>query len=149
MAGAIRLTKAEREFIREAIATHTSPWGTASPKAQKLAGSINAKLDKSEAPKGTGVDVKVAVAAFQGVLGTRLIMPMGSVWGIMQNRIRALGLTTADCTKIAEAAKGEWRGPVKAESLVRQAEKLLHGNPAGDWSTPSGKRGALDIGDEL
>lgn len=148
MAGAIRLTKAERDFIREAIATHTSPWGTAAPKVQKLATSVNAKLDKAEAPKDTGVDVKVAVAAFEGVLGSRLTKPMGAVWGIMQNRIRALGLTEEDCTKIAKAAAAEWRGPVKAESLVRQAETLLQGT--GTSSTPKkGKRGALEMGDEL
>lgn len=105
-----------------------------------------AKLDKAEAPKGTGVDVKLAVEAFKGVLGARLVLPMGSVWGMMQNRIRALGLSEGDCTRIATVAAAEWAGRIKAESLVRQAEKLLQDSPA-NKSTPSMKRGALDMDD--
>ena len=142
MAGSIRLTKGERMLIREAI----TAFPLVTVKDRKTIEGLFAKLDKSEAPRGTGIDVKAAVAAFEGVLGTRLVRPMGAVWGMMQNRIRALGLTEADCASIAAAAGGEWEGRIKAESLVRQAEKLLQSN--GAPSTPSrGKRGALDMDD--
>lgn len=143
MAG-LRLTKAEREWIRLALFAY-APEDVPEKQYVKITESIREKLRKSEAPKSTGIDVKAAVQAFEGVLGTRLVMPMGSVWGIMQNRIRALGLTVEDCTKIATVAAGEWAGRVKAESLVRQAEKLLQGDKT---STPvRGKRGALDMED--
>ncbi len=140
MAGAIRLTKAEREFITRAIGTCRDN------KEEKLRTSIIAKLDKSEAPRGTGIDVKAAVATFEGVLGARLIKPIGAVWGMMQSRLRVLGLTEADCTRIATVAGADWAGRIKAESLVRQAEKMLSDTAAGP-STPRSKRGALDMED--
>lgn len=143
MAGAIRLTKAEREYLRTWLtATGVMDFGKAGAKVKV---SLLAKLDKSEKPKTEGLGVKEAVGAFQGVLGDRLILPMGAVWGMMQNRIKALGLTVEQCSAIASAAGTQWSGRIKAESLVRQAEKLLtdEGNP----STPRGRRGALDMDD--
>ena len=146
MAG-IRFTKVEREYLRTWLeATGVMDFGA---KGQKAKASILAKLDKAEAPKASGLDVKAAVEAFRGVLGSRLILPMGAVWGMMQNRIRALGLTEEDCRTIATVAASDWQGKVKAESLVRQAEKLLSESsvPASAKSTPRGRRGALEMDD--
>lgn len=145
------MTAGEREVLREADGIlRDGYWDDPDEKShsryRKAWTSLMAKLDKAEAPKGTGVDVKLAVEAFKGVLGARLVLPMGSVWGMMQNRIRALGLSEGDCTRIATVAAAEWAGRIKAESLVRQAEKLLQDSPA-NKSTPSMKRGALDMDD--
>lgn len=151
MAGAIRLTQAEREVLAEVDEIlgdgfWDDPEERSHKKSRKAWSSFIAKVRKSEA-KAAGLDVKAAVEAFRGVLGSRLILPMGAVWGMMQNRIRALGLTEADCTAIAKVAAADWAGRIKAESLVRQAEKLLSEGQTPGTSTPRGKRGALDMDD--
>ena len=76
-----------------------------------------------------GYSVKAAIEASKGVLRSRLVLPAGQpsrVWFIqLQNKINNSGLTEELITKAAEIARDTWRGPVKFESLVRQADSLL------------------------
>lgn len=97
-------------------------------KAGRVPESFLLKLEKAEMLKGAkkGLDPRTAVEAFREVLGDRLVAPLGSVWGELGGRLRRLGLSRMDCVTIAKVAKEQWRrGPIKAESLVRQAEVLL------------------------
>ena len=127
MASAIRLTGAEREFLARKI----DEAGCTNDKEERLRASVLAKLEASEMPvRKTGLSAQVAVEAFAGVLGNRLVQPPRAalgVWGAMGNRLRMLGLTRGDCVTIAKVAAAAWRGPIKAESLVRQADTLLSG----------------------
>src|SRR5690606_29631606 len=87
------------------------------------------KLELAEMPvKQRGLTVPDAIKAFREVLGPRLLAPRYEARGVlgqMKNRIQALGLTRDDCITIAKAAAVEWQGVIRAESLVRQADKLL------------------------
>lgn len=121
----VRFTKAEREFLVLAIETHDC-----TPKQENLRDAIKAKLELAEMPvnKPAGLKVADAISAFRGVLGRRLVEPPSAAYGVMgymKQRIAALGLTVRDCETIAKVAAAEWRGAVKAESLVRQADRLL------------------------
>lgn len=126
MAGALRLTKAERELIKAAVEC----FGGDSAKERKARDSILTKLELAELPvkKGTYLTVNDAIAAFKEVLGPRLLAPRFEARGVlgrMKNRIQALGLTRQDCVSIAKVASVQWAGIIRAESLVRQADKLL------------------------
>lgn len=132
MAKGIRFTKPERDFIRRAVGLLCSPWGEQTKLTQKLADSVNEKLELSEMPvkKGTYLTVPDAISAFRSVLGQRLVAPGFQAVGVlsqMKQRIQALGLTKSDCVQIAKVAGAEWRGPIRAESLVRQADVLMAG----------------------
>lgn len=116
--------------------------------------SLLTKLDKAELMSGVkrGLSPQDAVEAFKEVLGTRLVAPLGSVWGEIGGRIRRLGLSRMQCVTIAKVAKDQWRpGPIKAESLVRQAEVLLSGAQQAVWGTSTsgnGWQGAAPMEDE-
>lgn len=129
MAGAIRLTKAEREFLlNEVPFVRECALQSGNKRAMKVADAIIAKLEAAEKPRGSGVPAAQAVEAFREVLGNRLIAPLSGargVWAQIQNRLNALGLSRMDCVSAAKAAAAEWRGPIKAESIVRQADRLL------------------------
>lgn len=75
------------------------------------------------------LSVVAAIECFRGVLGKRLVVPAGnpgpSFWAPLQNRINASGLTPDHCTEAARAAGFAWKGPIKAESIIRQADVLL------------------------
>lgn len=124
MARGIRFTKAEREKIKTAI--EDRPGYDASNAVNR---SILSKLESAELPvKKHGLSLQAALEAFRAVLGRRLIAPpagAGGVFAQMARRVAALGLTLGDCTTVAKVAAVEWQGPVRAESLVRQADKLL------------------------
>ena len=120
----MRFTKAERAWLfslaNEAV--------KADPGQTKMAMNVFEKLKNAEKPRGSGVPAAQAVEAFREVLGNRLIAPLSGargVWAAMQNRLNALGLSRMDCVSAAKAASVEWRGPIKAESIVRQADRLL------------------------
>lgn len=126
MARGLRLTKLEREVVKFAL-EDWSPKKAAWIKARE---SINAKLEESELPvkRSSYLTVDDAIAAFRGVLGPRLIAPLPAAAGVkaqMKNRIQALGLTRADCESVARVAGVQWDGQIRAESLVRQADKLM------------------------
>lgn len=96
----------------------------------RLGESVITKLEAAELPVRDSCAVKVtdAIAAFREVLGGRLIAPpfgAAGVLGAMKRRMAALGLSLTDCRTIAKIAGAAWRGPIRAESLVRQADKLL------------------------
>lgn len=126
MAGALRFTKAERELIRHAL-----EWlRQGQDKSSKTAESVLEKLELAELPvrKGSYLTVPDAISAFREVLGQRLLAPRFEARGVlgqMKNRIQALGLTRQDCITIAKVAGEQWQGVIRAESLVRQADKLL------------------------
>lgn len=119
----VRFTKAERAVIKELV----TEWMAGND--SKTGTSIIDKLEAAELPvKKSGLTVSDAIAAFREVLGARLVAPPFTAVGVlsqMKNRIAALGLTRGQCTTIAKVAAAEWRGPVKAESLCRQADTLL------------------------
>ncbi len=99
---------------------------------KKHIAALLAKIEKVEMLAGmkrTGITVGAALDAFKGVLGPRLLVPPSSaagVFGQMAQRLKALGLTAADCVAVAKSANERWpRGAIRAESLVRQADSLL------------------------
>ena len=149
MSRGVRFTKDEREFIRKATGI------TRSEKEERLREGILEKLDRSEvAPrkKAEGMGVKEAVEAFRAVLGRRLIEPPNWTpqWAaMMSKRLALLGMTPDLCRAAALQAATEWAGPVKVESIVRQADKLLHNYTTGGCE-PSGYQGAVyvDLNDE-
>lgn len=153
MARGIRFTKAEREVIRAAL----DDFITEVPKPPKAAHTALAKLDLAELPvkKGTYLTTSDAIAAFREVLGQRLLAPGFQAVGVlaqMKNRIQALGLTRQDCTAIAKAAGAEWQGVIRAESLVRQADKLLAGSQLalgqGQRTPQSRSHSPVELGDD-
>lgn len=102
--------------------------------ATRGSAALSRAVDKLEAAtlpvkKPTyGATVPQAIEAFRGVLGARLVCPPWTAKGVlamMSKRLTALGLTVGDCTTIAKVAAAQWQGAVRAESLVRQADKLL------------------------
>lgn len=141
---AIRFTRAEKELLVELL----GPALTAeSLKARKLASVIAAKLVAAEVPKPvSGTSTREAIDAFRRALGNRLIVPpstAGGVYASMQRRLTDLGIGPADCYEVARIAGVAWDGPIRAESLVRQADKLLGGPlPSQHNKAP------LDLGDD-
>lgn len=152
MARGIRFTKAERAVVKALLEKYIAETGV--PR-QRNADSALAKLEESELPvkKSTCLTVPDAIAAFRWVLGPRLIAPPFSAAGVlgqMKNRIQALGLTKTDCEAIAKVAGVEWEGQIRAESLVRQADKLLTESqlplPTAPRAAPAG--GAVELDDD-
>jgi hypothetical protein len=139
MAGGIRLTKGEREYLRQAVEfSREMNLQAGDRRGMKSADAIIAKLEAAEKPKGAGVGAAVAVEAFREVLGARLIAPLPSargVWAQIQNRLNALGLSRMDCVSAAKVAGSEWRGSIKAESIVRQADRLLQAAQGDLWGS--------------
>lgn len=129
MAAGVRFTKVEREFIRGWVQA-TVDSGAAGSRDRKTADSILEKLEKSEMVKGKGrapgIPYPKVLEAFRCELGDRLVPPLGGAVGMMLKRIGTLGLTLDDLHTIAREAGRRWKGRIKAESLVRQAETLLH-----------------------
>lgn len=116
---AVRFTRAEREYLFQLL-----------PLDNKIAISITAKLVAADKPAVKGLAVSTALDAFRRALGNRLIPPLRTASGVyaaMQKRLTALGLSEADCYEIARVAGEVWEGVIRAESLVRQADKLLGG----------------------
>ncbi len=123
------LTALEREVTVDALLSLEKDEDVP-PSSRRAALKVIEKIEGSMKPKkAVGLSPVTAVEAFKEVLGNRLLAPLASangVWGSMGARIKALGLSRGDCVTIAKSAKAEWRnGPIKAESLVRQAESLL------------------------
>lgn len=152
MARAIRFTKAERELLLRLVSPVDMSLNNCGSKIVKTAAAIRAKLELSELPvKGSYLTVTDAISAFREVLGNRLVAPgfqAVGVLGQMKNRIQALGLTRADCVTIAKVAGAEWQGLVRAESLVRQADKLM-ANGQLEISTPHTRNGSpVELGEE-
>jgi len=128
MARAVRFTKPERELIKRtfhASQYNINNWGTG---VVKLASSILDKVAESEAPqeRSTGLTVQDALAAFRSVLDRRLVPPLGNTYARIQAQLKSLGLTREQCIAAAEQAGRQWKGPIKAHSIVNQAETLLH-----------------------
>lgn len=86
---------------------------------------------KGKKKAGSGLTVASAVKVLDGVLGRRLVLPAayprcGQSWFVqLQNRINASGLTEEHLKKAATEAAQAWRGRIKAESVIRQADVLL------------------------
>jgi len=131
MARAVRFTKPERELILDHCKEIAScPIGI-SKSVVAAAQSVIAKLEEAEHPKekSTGLTVNQAVAAFRSVLDRRLVVPpngAGLVYIQMQAKLKALALTYEQCVTAASQAGREWQGSIKAQSILNQAEKLLH-----------------------
>lgn len=148
----MRLTKAERELLDALLDLDVRDLTDdvrERARFDKARLSLVAKLEAAEKPRGTGVAVAAAVEAFREVLGNRLIAPLSSargVWAQMQNRLNALGLSRMDCISAAKVAGVEWRGAIKAESIVRQADRLLQ---AAQLELPTNREGISVEMDDL
>lgn len=147
MAGSIRLTKAEREYLRVVLDN------TALPDRRAPHESILEKLEKSELVKGkgrgpTGLGYEAIIGALRAAVGDRLIPPMGGVIGMVTKRVQLLGLTISDIETIGREAALQWQGRIKAESIIRAAERLLAdsrgGGPAPRTNEPRRPMGMDD-----
>lgn len=144
MAKAIRFTKPEREWLKMML-TQWLEIGSWGGKAKKAAESIVVKLAQSEAPQEKLRDyltVKDAIEAFRSVLDRRLIVPpngAGLLFIQMQHKLKALALTREQCVQAATQAGSEWKGNIKAQSILNQAEALLQNytDPSTTISVPS------------
>lgn len=158
MALTLRLTKNETEFLKEALESVSSavvPLGASiNVKVWARAkGSILDKVDKAEMKaatkaNATGVPIRGAIDAFESVLGKRLIRPLEGQYAQGQQLLSRLQLTTEQCVQIAKTAAADWRpGPIRALSLIRQADVLLQ--PGYSTSEPlGGWQGAAPLEDE-
>mgnify|MGYP001577741393 CR=1 FL=1 len=132
MATTLRLRKADLELLA-AVDTHvTCENGESISAKQVRAWSIfyERVLTAEMRPRKTSVlSVTAAIEAFRGVLGKRLVVPAGNPgagwYAQLQNRINSSGLTPELCRTAAEMAAVMWKGPIKAESVIRQADVLL------------------------
>lgn len=100
-------------------------------RTERVVVEIIAKLDKCEAAKPTTLALTAddLVEVCKGALGSRLILPLSGaagVWGVIIGRLKQTGLTREQAARAARAAAVQWQGPVRLESIVRQADKLLH-----------------------
>lgn len=133
----MRLRKSDRELLAAIDARYEDGQlftGDGEGSLAKLWSSFYARVLDEELKKSrkeTGYSVRSAIEAAKGVLRSRLVLPAGKpsvVWFVqLQNRINASGLDEALIIKAATAAGEQWRGPVKFESLIRQADTLLAG----------------------
>lgn len=156
MAKGIRFTKPERELLHQLTSFYReSSQRNADRKTRsKLADSILEKLELAELPvsKGTYLTVPDAISAFREVLGPRLVAPGFQAVGVlaqMKNRIQSLGLTRADCVAVAKVAGIQWAGPIRAESLVRQADVLMAGAQQTFSTAPPPRQSSpVELGEE-
>ncbi len=129
------MRKADLDIIAALDEEVTNGNGRLSPKQIKDWVSFHERVLKAQlAPKkkkGSGISVAKAVEVLRGVLGKRLVLPAswpnaGPLWFIpLQNRINASGLTAAHIEAAGKVAAAQWRGGVKAESIIRQTDMLL------------------------
>lgn len=106
-----------------------------------------AELRQKAKVSGKGLAPQVAVEIFKGVLGKRLVPPLAGEYGQLAGLLKSKGLNAEQCKAAAAAAGREWKGTVRALSIVRQADKLLSvgwnstSEPLGGW------QGAVGIDD--
>ncbi len=137
----LRLRKSDLEILAEADSFMMCGSGAISAKQEKAWSSFYERVLKAEMkPRGVkkhGPSVTDALALFRGVLGLRLVIPAGnpgaSWYAPLQKRINDSGLTPEHLVEAAKLAADTWKGPIKAESIIRQADVLLSG--AG-WGSP-------------
>jgi hypothetical protein len=110
----------------------------------------DAELRQKTRAGGKGLAPQVAIEAFREVLGKRLVLPLPAEFGQLGVLLRTKGLTRMQCVSVAKTAAADWRpGPIRALSLVRQADVLLAGAqgdmPWGKKEPPGGWQGAVGI----
>jgi hypothetical protein len=99
----------------------------------------DAELRQKAKVSGKGLAPQVAVEIFKGVLGKRLVPPLAGEYGQLAGLLKSKGLNAEQCKAAAAAAGREWKGTVRALSIVRQADKLLSvgwnstSEPMGGW----------------
>lgn len=90
---------------------------------------VLAAINKPKRQRAGVLSVADAIEVFRGVLGRRLVVPAGQPgpewYAPLQKRLYASGLTALLAKKAAEVAAAQWKGSIKAESLIRQADTLL------------------------
>lgn len=140
----MRLRKADREMLAlvdEAFAAGDIFGHDGEAKLRKAWSSFFERVladEKKRDKKAAGYPVRDAVKAIKGVLRGRCVVPIspGQQWFVaLQNRINASGLTEELIVKAAHQAAKEWRGRIRAESVIRQADDLL--TKGGDEEHPS------------
>ncbi len=125
----IRLRKVDLEMLAEVDTHVTCEAGTLSAKQIKGWSAFYERVMAAEIKPACVLSVKAAIESFRGVLGGRLVLPAGNPgagwFSQMQKRINSSGLTVPLCLEAARLAGLEWKGPIKAESIIRQADVLL------------------------
>lgn len=108
--------------------------------------------EKKREKKETGYPVRDAIKAISGVLRGRAITPAGNpgqdFFVPLQRRINASGLTEDLIVKAAKQAMKEWRGRIRVESVIRQADDLLS-KGSGDQEHPSAEVPKRDYLEDL
>lgn len=133
---AVRITLRKSDLVALAAANDRMYVEDRDPQLTKLVkqwdsfySRVLAAVNKPKASKGEGVSVRRAIDIFRGVLGRRLVEPAGNpapFWFIqLQNKLNASGITEELAKKAAEVASVEWKGSVKVQSIINQADLLL------------------------
>lgn len=108
--------------------------------------------EKKRDAKVTGYPVRDAIKAISGVLRGRAITPAGNpgqdFYVPLQRRINASGLTEDLIVKASKQAMKEWRGRIRVESVIRQADDLLS-KGSGDQEHPSATAPKRDYLEDL
>lgn len=137
MATKVLLRKEDKEILNAIDGLFTevdlSPW--LSSKQVKQWTAFHERVIRAEMTpkkrKGEGITVTRAVDVLKGVLGKRLVLPAswpnpGKMWFIpLQNRLNSSGLQKEHIEAAAKVAAAQWKGPIKAESVIRQTDTLL------------------------
>jgi hypothetical protein len=135
----IRLSAKEAEQVKAGVCPDS------------LRGKVEAaELRQKTRAVGKGLAPQVAIEAFREVLGKRLVPPLQGEYGQLGVLLRNKGLTRMQCVSAAKTAAAEWRnGPIRALSIVRQADVLLSAAqkdfPWGGKEPPGGWQGAVGI----
>lgn len=141
------LDKAERALIRDYLATDTA----GGPVRERVRKGLADKLDQLDNPvKRVGITAGQLLDEFRVILGARLVLPPSSAVGVyaqIARRAEQLGLSIAQWRAVAREAGARWRGPIRAESIVRQADVLMSDAPL-EPSNSIGMARALEMGDE-
>lgn len=129
----ITLRKSDLEILAVADSFMTCGSGALSSKQEKAWTSFHERVLAAELKpkkeKGEGISVRKAIEVFRGVLGRRLVIPAGSPspgwWAQLQKRLNDSGITEELAKRGAEVAGAQWKGLIKAESIIRQIDGLL------------------------
>ncbi len=131
MAVKLILRKADLEILAEAAQELDAVFRDKKLREQWASFYQRVELARLAPPKKPSVSISVngAIEIFRGVLGKRLVLPAGNPgagwFAPLQKRLNDSGLTKEHCEAAAKVAAVMWKGPIKAESIIRQCDVLL------------------------
>ncbi len=127
----VRLRKADLELLATIDKAIESGHLLVGKQVKAWSGFYERLLGAEMRPKRkVGVfSVQAAIGVIKDVLGMRAVLPAGSAsqawYAQMQKRITDSGLNHDLMKEAAGVAGMLWRGPIKVESVIRQADVLL------------------------